>query len=84
MKTVLAAMALVCLPIAVHARGPVDATSDAAKEKKICRSEEVTGSMFTKRVCHTKAEWAALEAERERGAAALRNRRDGNGSDIPR
>lgn len=83
MKRFLAAT-LLCLPMAAQALGPADPAPDAAKEKKICRSEEVTGSIFTKRVCHTKAEWVALEAERERGAAALRNRRDGNGSDIPR
>lgn len=83
MKTLLAVV-LWCLPMAAQAMDTAGSTADAAKEKKICRSEEVTGSIFTKRVCHTKAEWVALEAERERGAAALRNRRDGNGSDIPR
>ena len=35
------------------------------KEKKICRSEASTGSIMTKRVCHTQAEWNALtEANR--------------------
>jgi hypothetical protein len=35
------------------------------KEKKICRSEASTGSIMTKRVCHTQAEWNAVtEANR--------------------
>lgn len=35
-----------------------------AKEKHVCRSEEVTGSVVTKRVCHTKAEWSLIEKEK--------------------
>jgi hypothetical protein len=33
------------------------------KEKKICRSEEVTGSIMPKRVCRTKAEWDAYQVQ---------------------
>jgi hypothetical protein len=31
-------------------------------EKKLCRSLEVTGSIMPKRTCHTKAEWAQIDA----------------------
>jgi hypothetical protein len=35
----------------------------ATKEKKICRTETVTGSLIAKRrVCMTKAEWDKVEA----------------------
>jgi len=33
------------------------------KEKKVCRSEEVTGSIMPKRVCRTQAEWTAYNAQ---------------------
>ena len=37
--------------------------SDAKPEKKICRRELVTGSILGgKRLCHTKAEWAEIDA----------------------
>lgn len=46
---------------------PALAQSDAGKqeaekpvEKKICRPMPQTGSIMTKRECHTKAEWEAL------------------------
>ena len=37
-------------------------TPEAPKEKKLCRSLEVTGSIMPKRTCHTKAEWAQIDA----------------------
>jgi len=37
-----------------------------AKDKPVCRREEETGSVVAKRVCHTKAEWAAMDAEADR------------------
>ena len=44
-----------------------------AKEKKICRQMEAeTGSHFPgKRVCHSKDEWASIDAANEGGADAL-------------
>lgn len=35
-------------------------TPPPAKEKKICRAEQETGSRVGKRVCRTKAEWDAI------------------------
>jgi hypothetical protein len=45
--------------------GPAAPAAPAApvKEKKICRSEEVTGSIMPKRVCRTQAEWNAYQAQ---------------------
>ena len=38
-------------------------TPDAPKEKKICRTETVTGSLIARRrICMTKAEWDQVEA----------------------
>jgi hypothetical protein len=42
------------------------ANSDKPKDdpdKVICRSQPVTGSRFIKRVCHTRAEWAQMDAQ---------------------
>lgn len=30
-------------------------------DKKVCRKEVATGSIMRRRVCHTKAEWDAIE-----------------------
>ena len=37
-----------------------DAKAEAVKEKKICRSDTGTGSIMSKKTCHTKAEWEQL------------------------
>lgn len=56
-------------------------TSDTAaapqKPKKICRKEQVTGSILGgKSICHTKEEWAQIDTANERAADdALRNGR---------
>ncbi len=40
-----------------------DGDKDAPKEKKICRTERVTGSLVaSRRICMTKAEWDELAA----------------------
>lgn len=33
-----------------------------AKPKKVCRSEQPTGSFIAKRTCHTAEEWKAIDA----------------------
>lgn len=47
---------------------PVPATAAAPPaEKKLCRSQVSTGSIMGRRVCHTRAEWAAIDrAEADR------------------
>ena len=32
-------------------------------DKVVCRSEEVTGSRFKRRVCHTRSEWDQMTAK---------------------
>ena len=46
---------------------PSDAASPkpAVKEKKVCRTEDDTGSIVPKRVCHTKAEWEAIAVQEQ-------------------
>lgn len=39
-------------------------TAEQPKPKKICRSVVVTGSIMPNRVCRTKEEWAAINAQR--------------------
>ena len=66
------ALAAVAIPATASAAGqaavvpPAPATQapQPAKEKKICRTEEVTGSIMPKRVCRTRAEWG-LEASND-------------------
>lgn len=56
-------LAIICaVPSALLAQEAAPApAAKPAKEKKICRSEEATGSIMVKRVCHTKDEWAAID-----------------------
>ena len=43
-------------------------------DKVVCRSQEVTGSHFPERVCHTKRQWNDLAADsREATEAVVRN-----------
>jgi hypothetical protein len=66
----IAAMAPIVLMASAAAQAQ-DAPSDtgspkpAVKEKKICRTEDDTGSIVPRRICHTKAEWAAINAQQE-------------------
>lgn len=52
-------------------------TGNAAADggKRICRSAVATGTIMAHRTCHTKAEWAAIDAEAER---AFENRGNAN------
>lgn len=63
-RYVLAGVLAILLPATVamaqdQAPPPAD---KPVKEKKVCRRQEVTGSMFLKTTCHTKAEWEAIDA----------------------
>lgn len=53
-----------------------------AKEKKLCRREEMTGSIMPTRVCHTKDEWVQIDAANQKAAdqfsAARRNHGPGS------
>ncbi len=57
------------------------ATPDAAAEKPICRRETPVGSHLIKRVCHTKAQWATINATNAQDTdTALRQRQSRPGS----
>jgi hypothetical protein len=83
MKTVVAFL-LMSAPFVAQAADTAPAVAPAEKEKKVCRSEASTGSLFVKRVCHTKTEWAALDLEGQRAAEHMQNQSRGNGVDVPR
>ena len=48
---------------------PAQPTAAPVKQKKICRTEESTGSIMVKRICHTQAEWDAM-SQANRGVTA--------------
>lgn len=47
------------------------------REKKICRSQTVTGSMLSPTICHTKTEWADIDARNQRNADDAMSNRGG-------
>lgn len=53
---------LAALAFSAPAFAQTGAATDAKPEKKVCRRIEVTGSIIgSKAVCHTKAEWQAID-----------------------
>ena len=69
-------MALAAVP--AMASPAVPATAPAkTDEKPVCRSVSATGSYMRQRVCHTKAEWAAIkELESSKVDRMLQDRRN--------
>jgi len=51
------------------ARDKADKPADP--DKKVCRTLEQTGSIFTKRICHTAEEWKTIDADDARSAQSL-------------
>lgn len=49
------------------------------RERRICRREASTGSLFEKSVCHTNAEWRDLEAQHQNDAETLRRSSNSKG-----
>jgi predicted secreted protein len=49
------AVASFAVPAAAKEKKPVD------PNKKICRSEQVTGSIFGRSVCHTATDWQSID-----------------------
>ena len=60
-------------PAATAGSGATDASTD----KKICRRESVLGSIMPKRTCHTKSEWASIDAANSAAASDALSRRNG-------
>ena len=74
------------LAVAVSAPGFAkdDGTASAPKEKKVCKTERVTGSLVSKRrICLTQAEWDKVAAETKKNLDEYGSRmggvRDGAG-----
>ena len=68
-------IALAALLITTGAAAADEATEAPKQEKKICRSEPMTGSRtrITK-ICKTEAEWRELSANTKRGIDEMGNR----------
>ncbi len=65
---------LALVPAVSYAAAPDKVSTDGAStEKMICKREVATGSIMSRRVCHTKAEWGRIEAQ---GKADLDRTRD--------
>lgn len=64
---------------------PVPATppapaATAPSEKKVCRREDSLGTILSKRVCRTAAEWSAIDTQNARNAERFgANRNNGQG-----
>jgi hypothetical protein len=52
-----------------------DAPAKAKPLKPICRRESVTGSNFQTRTCHSKQEWAAIDAQNAADVERMSNSR---------
>ena len=67
--------AIICL-LALFATGAL-ATEKLKKpvdpNKRVCRTEGTTGSMLSHSVCHTRADWALLDAKSDGNADRLRD-----------
>ena len=74
-----ASLLALAAPAAVQQSPAPSSTPAPAAEKKFCRREVATGSMMPgKPVCHTKAEWNAIDtanSENAQGALSRRNNR---------
>lgn len=69
MLALAAAVSFTLPAVAQTAPAPTtDAKPTPPKDKKICRRYSVTGSIVsTRSECHTKADWAAIDATNDRG-----------------
>jgi len=63
---------------AQSAPSPAPAAPAQQKVKKICRSEVDLGSILPKRKCHTKEEWAAINAANQKDTDNFNNSRSNN------
>ncbi|MEO5493784.1 MAG: hypothetical protein ABIR08_07130 [Sphingomonas sp.] len=59
----------IAVAISIPAMALAKDSKPADPAKKTCRELEATGSLFTKRVCHTAAEWAVIDEQNRKGAS---------------
>jgi hypothetical protein len=64
---------------ATPATAPAAAAEKPAKEKKMCRREEETGSIMPTRICHTKEEWVQIDDANQKAADQFSNARRNGG-----
>jgi hypothetical protein len=64
----LGALATFTLPVFAANEEP---KAETPADKKICRREEVLGSVIPKRVCHTAAEWKQIDTASQSNAERL-------------
>ncbi len=78
-KVLLAATLAFAVAVPALAGDAKEATGqEAPKEKKICRTETVTGSLISKRrICMTKAEWDQLAQRSKNGIDKYTSRSSG-------
>jgi hypothetical protein len=77
-KTLVLALIALVSATGAAAAGPAPAAADS--EKKICKTERVTGSRTrTQRICLTEAQWRELAANTKRGVDELAAARTGGG-----
>ncbi len=48
---------------AMPAAAPNKAVEVADEDKVVCKSQQVTGTRFSSRTCHTKRDWAQIEKD---------------------
>ena len=83
----LATAALMSGLMVLAGAAPAVAAADAAKppkEKKICHTEVMIGSIMPKSVCHTKAEWAQIDATNSDNAHQALEQPRGTEAERPR
>ena len=73
MRRLMTLAALCVASTALYAQA-APASEKPVKEKKICRQEDVTGSIMMARTCHTKEEWAQIDAANSRNAQHILGR----------
>jgi hypothetical protein len=88
MKTLIAVV-MICSPelavaqtagaAAPNSAAPTTASAKIKPPKPICRKEDVTGSFFPARTCHTKEEWAAIDAANAKNAERISAARNNSG-----
>ena len=68
-------------PVAASPAAPIDGAGRADAEKKICRTDKVTGSLSRRnRICLTAAQWRDVHDRTRRGVGEMQN--DASGSQV--
>jgi hypothetical protein len=57
--------AAMCMSTFAYAQAPEAPVivQGESKSKKVCKSEPIVGSRFVKKICHTQAEWLAIQQQ---------------------